>query len=184
MEIIKNRILAPTTVLETTLGIPKNYQQECIDEIYRLGDSQGQTTNVKAIMTSWIIWEETTILNQLLDNILKVIEVYVVRDASIHQEPTLVVNLDNAWGAIYKKGHYTKSHDHLFSWPYSFVYYLQTTDNTPLIFDDCNFNINPKDDKLIVFDANLKHSVPIHNDDVDRICVAGNVSIELIKNDN
>lgn len=129
MEIIKNRILAPTTILETTLGIPKNYQQECIDEIYRLGDSQGQTTNVKAIMTSWIIWEETTILNQLLDNILKVIEVYVVRDASIHQEPTLVVNLDNAWGAIYKKGHYTKSHDHLFSWPYSFVYYFKSTCN-------------------------------------------------------
>lgn len=178
MEIIKHRVLAPVNILETNLGIPKKYQQECINEIYRLGDSQEQRTNVKAIMTSWVIWEETTILNQLLDNILYAIKVYVVENVSIYQEISSIPKLDNAWGAIYKKGHYTKSHDHLFSWPYSFVYYLQTTDNTPLIFDDCNFNINPKDDKLIVFDANLKHSVPVHNDDVDRVCIAGNVSVE------
>ena len=165
MEIIKNRILAPTTILETTLGIPKNYQQECIDEIYRLGDSQGQTTNVKAIMTSWIIWEETTILNQLLDNILKVIEVYVVRDASIHQEPTLVVNLDNAWGAIYKKGHYTKSHDHLFSWPYSFVYYLINPGKagTMFLIDEKYGEIEyaeGKENSLIKFEGYRTHSPP------------------------
>lgn len=178
MEITKHRILTPTTILETTLDIPKNYQQECIDEIYRLGDSQGQTTNVKAIMTGWLIWKETTILNQLLNNIAKVIDACMVGSRPIHQETPNVVRLVNAWGAIYKKGHFTQSHDHLYSTPYSFVYYLQTTGNTPLVFDECNFNINPKDDTLVVFDSSLKHSVPIHNEDIDRVCIAGNVKVE------
>ena len=178
MEITKYNILTPTTILETTLDIPKDYQQECINEIYNLGDSQGQTTNVKAIMTSWRIWEETTILNQLLDNILKIIDVHMTKKMPIDTENAFITKLDNAWGAIYKKGHYTQPHNHLFGWDYSFVYYLQTTGNTPLIFDECNFNINPKDDTLIVFDSSLKHSVPIHNDDIDRVCIAGNVKVE------
>ena len=60
--------------------------------------------------------------------------------------------------------------------------YFKSTGNTPLIFDECNFKLNPTDDTLVIFPSYLKHSVPPHNDKEDRICLAGNVWWELKQN--
>jgi len=169
MIINKHHLKSPVEIIDIKLGIPQKYKQKCIDEIYKIGDSQNQSTNVKAIMSSWFLWEESKIFNPLLTKITDIILV------NIKDKEHLA--LYEAWSAIYKKNHYTIPHSHSPSY-ISFVYYLQSSGNTPLIFDNMEFSINPIDDTLVVFPSHLNHSVPPHNDEKDRICVAGNIEFK------
>jgi hypothetical protein len=166
-------IQSPTQVITTQLGILQEYKQKCIKEIYRLGDSQNQQTNVKAIMSSYHIFNESEVFNILINNIkITIDKCFPILDIRYEYF------LENTWSAIYKKGHYTISHNHAPS-QISFVYYLQSSGNTSLIFDGCNFRINPIDDMLVVFPSHLWHSVPKHTEEEDRICVAGNLVFNL-----
>ncbi len=166
-----NRHYLKTTVsiTETQLGIPQDYKQKCIKELYRLGDSLGKKSNVKAIMTTWDVWEESKVFNLLLRNIL---QKHI--DLGYNQDVRFDLAIQNAWGAIYKKGDHTVPHSHHPSYC-SFVYYLKSNGQTPLIFGDCNFEVNPLDDDLIIFPSHVMHHVPPHKDDEDRICIAGNL---------
>jgi hypothetical protein len=166
-------IQSPTEIVTTQLGIPQEYKQQCIKEVYRLGDSQNQQTNVKAIMSSYCIWEETKIFNQLLDKIIITLD-----KISPPFDPRFKSSLKEVWSTIYKKEHYTIPHSHTPS-QISFVYYLQSSGDTPLIFNDCNFQINPIDDMLIIFPSYLVHSVPKHIGKEDRVCIAGNLDWEI-----
>jgi hypothetical protein len=171
MDINRNYILSPVEIINTQLGIPQEYKQQCIEEAYHLGDSQNQQTNVKAIMSTYAIFDETPVYNPLLNNIKNVIDNFLPTPHS-----KLIYSLTNAWSAIYKKGHHTIPHQHSPS-HLSFVYYLKSSGNTPLIFDQCNFQINPIDDMLIIFPSHVWHSVPKHIDEEDRICLAGNLKL-------
>lgn len=175
MQIDRYHIQSPVEVITLQLGIPQDYKQQCIEEIYRLGDSMKGGTNVKATMTSFLIWEQSKVFNILLDNIKKIASSLVQIPIGTHD-----YILDSAWGAIYKKGNYTIPHHHL-PWANAFVYYLQSSGNTPLLFDDSNFKINPIDDTLVIFPAYLTHSVPLHNEEDDRVCIAGNFAYAPIK---
>ena len=171
MVINRHYIKAPTEIVTTTLGIPEDYKQQCIQEAYKIGDKQGQKTNVKAIMSSYQVWDETVVYNGLLEKVLYEIGNKLI---SIKDNRWAYVLID-AWIAIYKEGHYTMSHDH-FPSQISFVYYLKANGNSsPLIFDGCEFQVNPYDDLLVIFPSYLKHSVPVHGGE-DRICVAGNLA--------
>ena len=172
MQINRHHIQSPTEIITLHLGIPPEYKQQCIDEIYNLGDSQSQQTNVKAIMTSYQIWNESKVFDRLLDNIQRII------DNLIKKDKRLEFKLTDSWGAVYKKNDYTIPHQHLPN-NISFVYYLQSTGNTPLIFDECNFKLNPTDDMLIIFPSYLWHSVSKHNEEKDRICIAGNLQFHF-----
>jgi hypothetical protein len=164
MIITRNYIQSFSEIINLQLGIPENYKHECIDEIYKIGNSIDDYTNLKAIRSTYHIWEETEVLNLLLDKIIDTISELLKYDCK----------LANAWSAIYQKGHYADKHDHKPTF-LSFVYYLKSpNEKTPLVFDN-NFSITPKDDTLIIFPSHLKHSVPIHEDKEDRICVAGNL---------
>jgi hypothetical protein len=168
VQINRHHIQSPTEIITLHLGIPPEYKQQCIDEIYNLGDSQSQQTNIKAIMTSYQIWNESKIFNMLLNNIKNIISNIEPMDKRWE------FVLKDAWGAIYKKDSYTVCHWH-YPFQTSFVYYLQSSGNTPLIFNGCDFQINPIDDMLVVFPSYLFHSVPKHNEEEDRVCIAGNL---------
>lgn len=175
MIVNKHYLKSPVKIIDTILDIPQDYKQKCINEIYNLGDSQDQSTNVKAIMTSWKIWDESKVFNELFDKIFNsIIEI----DSKSLTDSRSVYNLSNAWGAIYKKGHYSQPHQHN---PHnlSFVYYLKSNGSTPLIFDEIDFHIKPIDNTLIIFPSYLIHSVPPHNIEEDRVCIAGNIDISL-----
>lgn len=173
MEINRYHIKTPTEVITTTLGIPKDYRQQCIQEAYKIGDSidrEKNYTNVKAIMSSYEIWTESDLYNPLLDKILHIVKDKIY--TKINQD--LKYDILNAWTAIYKEGHYTIKHTHIPS-TISFVYYLKANDfSSPLIFEDCKFEVKPHDDLLVLFPSYLPHSVPIHKGE-DRICLAGNI---------
>ena len=170
LQINRHHIQSPTEIITTQLGIPQEYKQQCIEEIYRLGDTMGETTNIKAIMTSYTIWDESKVFDILLNNIKIVIDNFANR----YNHWKFV--LEEAWGTIYKKDNYTIPHQHL-PCTISFVYYLQSSGNTPLVFDECDFKINPINDMLMIFPSYLTHSVPKHNEKEDRICIAGNLQL-------
>ena len=174
---VTHYIQFPSKIITATLGIPENYKKQCIQEAYKIGDKQFQKTNVKAIMSSYAVWEETNIYGPLLDKIMeKVNTLFPINDKRFKYD------LINAWMNIYKEGNYTESHNHSPS-QYSFSYYLQTSKNsTPLIFDNCDFEINPQEDLLILFPSYIDHSVPIHKGK-DRICLSGNIIFTSTKKD-
>ena len=172
-----HHLKAPLKISTITLGIPQLYKEKCIEEIYRLGDSMDQQTNVKAQMTSYQIWNESRVFDTLISNIDDSINKLIPIDI-----PQVKYKTGDAWGAVYKEGHYARyhtHHPHQLAW----VYYLKSTGDTPLVFDDCDFKVNPIDDTLVVFPGYVTHSVPKHIEKEDRICLAGNVDwFELNKN--
>ena len=164
-------------IIITTVEIPTNQIQEYIKEVYRIGDSQNQQTNVKAIMSNYAIWEETKVFNPLFDTIGSFLFEYLTEKSILKDIEDFEMVLKNAWSAIYKKGHHTVAHNHgLMDW--SFVYYLQSTGKTPLIFEDSGKKFYPKTNDLFIFPGYVSHSVPKHEDEEDRICLAGNFKIK------
>lgn len=168
MVIKEYHIKSPTKVVTLQLGTPQEYMQECIKEAYRLGDFQNQQTNVKAIMSTWFIWNETKVFNLLLNKIKEIVYLSYPLNKSKWKYELL-----DAWSNIYQKNHYTLLHNHSPS-EISFVYYLQSSGRTPLLFNESNFEVNPTDDTLVIFPSYLFHSVPKHQEEIDRICLAGN----------
>ena len=151
----------------------KNNNKKYIEEIYRLNDSQKQSTNLKAIMSSWWIWKESKEFNSLLKEISRVVINDIYPTFKNYNKNTRLEIIE-AWSAIYKQNHFAIAHNHHPN-DISFVYYLKLSkDSTPLVFNDINFKIYPTENTLIVFPSNVTHSVPIHKNKEDRICLAGN----------
>ena len=97
MNIHNYHVNHPTQVITTQLGVPQEYRQQCIKEIYRLGDSPNQQTNVKAIMTSYLIFNESKVFNKLLNNIQIFINNFIDKPYDLQYV------LRSAWGQFIKK---------------------------------------------------------------------------------
>ena len=181
MIIYKHSVNVKPYITSVKLGTSQDYINECIKEIYSLGDSMNNTTNVQGIMTTYMIFQESKVFDQLFVNILD-IATETREEDFVGKNCRLV--LKDAWGAIYKKGHYTKPHSHFPSAYISFVYYLQPAENTPLIFSDDKTSINPEKDLLIMFPGYVRHEVPIHEGTEDRIVLAGNLIVAANEDKN
>ena len=184
MIVNRYHLKTPFEVIKTKLGIPQDYKQKCVDELYRLNDSKSDITansdNVSTIMTSWMIWRESKVFNPLIQKIINFSE----KQGLLNTQNDKVIgegangkiteaNLYNCWGAIYKKDDFAVEHDHRPS-TYSFVYYLKSSGNTPLEFPKSEFKLKVTDDDLIIFPGYIPHSVPKHNNDEERLLLAGN----------
>jgi len=169
MIVNRHHLQSPVEIIEAQLNIPQDYKQECINEIYKIGNTNSEPSNVHGIRSTYKVWKETKILDPLLNYIQNTInELYKSKFTGDY------FSISSSWSIIYKKDDYAKPHIHLPN-TWAFVYYLKSSGRTPIIFNDINFSINPIDDMLLVFPATLKHSVPPHEGDEDRICVAGNM---------
>ena len=175
-KVIENYHLKHPFVIKTAfMDIPLNYKDKLINELYRIGDQQENTTNVKALMTSYTLYEETSMLGPFLKNLKKNIELMYGADHEKYE-----YDFSNIWGAIYKKDHYAIPHHHSPGY-LSWVYYLKTNDeSSPLIFPSADFSTQVKEDLLIVFPSYVIHSVPKHTSESDRICLAGNIDLKAI----
>ena len=81
------------------------------------------------------------------------------------------------WGLHYPPCSTVTRHFHR-GYDYTFVYYISVPNNTPLIFDD--FQYDPRERDLIVFSASLYHKVnPVH---YDRYVIAGNLKYKKVIN--
>lgn len=165
-----HHLSCPTVITKLKLGTPIKTREKWAEEAYKL-DYFSFKTNLQAQMSSYHIWTETKVYNDLLDLIQNTINNTEFNNNHIKNNVTY--NISEAWSAIYREGNYANSHCHKFCQK-SFVYYIKVGDNTsPLIFDHCNFGIEPQDDLLVMFDGHLEHSVPPHKGQ-DRIILAGN----------
>ena len=84
---------------------------------------------------------------------------------------------EDCWGALYKKGHYIKTHHH---WPsaLSWTYYLKTSPNTePFVFvvQEKEYPIYPEEGDLIIFPSVMNHRVSVSQTDDERIVIVGNI---------
>ena len=143
-----------------------------------IGDEQYKKTNVKADMTSWFMHET--------DKDFEIIANKAIEIAHDNSPSAVALATYDCWGAVYKKGDWSKNHDH---WPqiWSWVYNVECCDDcAPLVFhdsrDDVNsdhaYSLKPKSGRFTMFPGWIKHSVPKHDCDHDRIIVAGNISAD------
>ena len=142
---------------------------DLIKIIKMVGDTQNRKTNVKADMTGWLMQREYPIFNSVGDIAIK-----FAQEASPCE---VQLELYDIWGAIYKRGEFTKAHDH-WPHPWSFVYYVKSNGATPIIFPDCSYSLNPKAGDIVLFPGIIRHGVPIHESDEERIIVSGNINIK------
>ena len=142
---------------------------DLIKIIKKGGDTQNRKTNVKADMTDWFMQREYQIFNLIGD-----IAIEFAQEASpceVHLE------LYDIWGAAYKQGDFTKPHDH-WPHPWSFSYYAKSDGTTPIVFPDGPEYFYPKTNDMVLFPGILRHGVPIHESDEERIIVSGNINIK------
>ena len=140
--------------------------------IKQAGDNQNRKTNVKAYMTDWFMQRKYHIFNSVGDIAIK-----FAQEASPSE---VQLELYDIWGAVYKRGDFTKNHDH---WPHtwSFSYYVKSDGTTPIIFPDSPYSpysLYPKTNDIVLFPGILRHGVPIHESDEERIIVSGNIDIK------
>ena len=139
------------------------------DIIMKRGDEQLRKTNVKAHMTQWFMHKKDPTFAKIADQ-----AVALAIENSPHK-----VSLEpfDCWGNIYRKGDYTKSHDH-WPHPWSWVYYANVSDScSGLRFDDDGFRFIPDPGDLILFPGWLYHSVEPQTTDYERVVVAGNIKL-------
>ena len=163
----------PTIITTLKLGTPKELREKWAKEAYNL-NSFSYETNLKSQMSSYHIWEETKLYNELIDNLQTTINNTRTKINIIPKDHGFWIW--EAWSAVYKESEYALEHSHNKS-SLAFCYYIKVGNNTtPLVFNELPYKIIPEDDMLIIFDANLKHSVPPHVGE-DRIVLAGNCLI-------
>ena len=151
----------------------KQLKEQLIKGLENYQDVQNRETNVKATMTEWNI--STSEIEKLKCKILS------------HCSPMLWDNprckINDFWANIYRKGDYTLSHRHL-SDHIAAVYFLKSKRYySPLCFESFGFEkrIAPKEGRLVIFPAYLRHRVPKHKHKDTRITLACNISGTLYK---
>ena len=170
-------------VIKNPINIVKlNFKPEMrstlVDIILKHGDEQNHSSNVKADMTSWFMHE--------IDDSFKEIANQAIKIAHDNSPSAVALTTYDCWGAVYKKGDWTKNHDH---WPqiWSWVYNVDCCDScAPLVFHDSRdeknpnhaYSLVPKTGRFTMFPGWIKHSVPVHQCNHNRIIVAGNISAD------
>jgi len=148
--------------------LQKKLGQACRD----IGDVQKSSTNVQASMTGWYMHETNSDFMEVCRMAIE-----LAYDNSPRQGVPLIPY--DCWGAIYSTGDYTKIHEH---WPqiWSWVYNVTCCNKcAPLKFIDSLYEhtIYPKSGNMVLFPGWIRHSVPEHQCDHDRIILAGNLGI-------
>ena len=87
--------------------------------------------------------------------------------------------MSNFWGNVYKKGDYAQTHSHL-HYHYSFAYFVKAKwYDSPLVFTDSGKKVRPKEGRYVIFPAYLRHHVPKHRYNRERITLSGNQLIKV-----
>ena len=152
----------------TNEELQKRLAQTCRN----IGDVQKSSTNVQASMTGWVMHETNPDFMEVCR---------IATELAYEHSPRQGVPFMpyDCWGAIYSKGDYTKIHEH---WPqiWSWVYNVTCCNKcAPLKFIDSLYEhtIYPKSGNMVLFPGWIRHSVPEHQCDHDRIILAGNLGI-------
>ena len=139
---------------------------------YEKNNPVGMESYVKAWSSSYQTHKETDVFSGYLNFISDFSQNIYNNMFSINQE----LSLSDFWVSHYKKGDYTKKHNHGSSFNGNVIsgcYYVHVEEGaSPIIFEG-EEPIYPENDTLIIFSSNLYHEVP--PTDTERIVMSFNI---------
>ena len=148
---------------------------------YEKNNPVGMESNVKAWSSSYLTHEETDVFSEYLSYISDFSQNIYNNMFSVNSE----LLLSNFWVSHYRKGDYTKKHNHGTSFTSNVIsgcYYVHVEEGaSPIIFEG-EEPIYPENDTLIIFSSNLYHEVP--PTDAERIVMSFNLIQNNIPNFN
>ena len=151
-------------------------------DIREAGDYLGGRTAAKCLMTRWdmhTVYESFVLVSEKAMEIADSCPVATKTDTD--GTPLKVpLYLNDTWGLVYATGQSTKVHNH---WPslWSYTYCINACENcAPLIFPNAEkpLSVLPQTSQMVLFPAWIKHEVPVHTCEHDRIMIAGNLNVE------
>ena len=149
-------------------------------DIREAGDYLGGRTAAKCLMTRWdmhTVYESFVLVSEKAMEIAEACPLSTKTDTD--GNPLKVpLYLNDTWGLVYTKGQLAKMHNH---WPslWSYTYCVSACEEcSPLVFPNAQepLSVSPKTSQMIVFPSWLKHEVPIHKCEHDRIMISGNLN--------
>ena len=149
-------------------------------DIREAGDYLGGRTAAKCLMTRWdmhTVYESFVLVSEKAMEIAEACPLSTKTDTD--GNPLKVpLYLNDTWGLVYTKGQLAKMHNH---WPslWSYTYCVSACEEcSPLVFPNAQepLSVLPKTSQMIVFPSWLKHEVPIHKCEHDRIMISGNLN--------
>ena len=173
MECMKLKVKSYYDILIGEYPFHKHLKEEIVPLLEKYPDIQQRKTNVKATMTEWKWNPGSERIERLKQCIIT--EIYNHFQYNYINEPQLAVIFKDFWANVYRKGDYTKSHNHMGSM-YSFAYFLKATwYDSPFVFTHSKKRIRPKEGRYIIFPSHLTHHVPKSRFNGTRITFSGNL---------
>jgi len=150
-------------------------------DIREAGDYLGGRTAAKCLMTRWdmhTVYESFVLVSEKAMEIAEACPLATKTDTE--GAPLEVpLYLNDTWGLVYTTGQSAKVHNH---WPslWSYTYCVSACENcSPLVFPNAEkpLSVTPKTSQMVVFPAWIKHEVPVHTCDHERIMLSGNLNM-------
>ena len=150
-------------------------------DIRESGDHLGGRTAAKCLMTRWdmhTVYESFVLVSEKAMEIAEACPLATKTDTE--GAPLEVpLYLNDTWGLVYTTGQSAKVHNH---WPslWSYTYCVSACEEcSPLVFPNAKepLSVTPKISQMIVFPSWIKHEVPVHTCDHERIMISGNLNM-------
>ena len=152
------------------------------NDIRDAGDHLGGRTAAKCLMTRWDMHKIYASFLTVATEAIKIADACPLATKTDTDGKPLKVPLylNDTWGLVYTTGQSAKVHNH---WPslWSYTYCVSACENcSPLVFPNAKepLSVTPKTSQMIVFPSWLKHEVPKHTCEHDRIMLSGNLNVD------
>ena len=152
------------------------------NDIRDAGDHLGGRTAAKCLMTRWDMHKIYASFLTVATEAIKIADACPLATKTDTDGKPLKVPLylNDTWGLVYTTGESAKVHNH---WPslWSYTYCVSACENcSPLVFPNAKepLSVTPKTSQMIVFPSWLKHEVPKHTCEHDRIMLSGNLNVD------
>ena len=168
------RVKSDYVVLIGEYPFHKQLKEEIVPILEQYPDIQEKKTNVKATMTEWD-WNPGSDRIERLKQCINT-EVYNYCQYNFVTQSQPMLFFKDFWGNVYRKGDYTRPHDHVGS-VFSIVYFLKTKwYDSPLVFTHSKKRIRPREGTYVMFPSHLQHHVPKSRFEESRMTLSGNLN--------
>ena len=154
-------------------------------DIREAGDYLGGRTPAKCLMTRWdmhTVYQSFVLVSEKAMEIAEACPLSTKTDTD-GNPLKIPLYLNDTWGLVYTTGQSAKVHNH---WPslWSYTYCVSACEEcSPLVFPNAQepLSVAPKTSQMIVFPSWIKHEVPIHKCEHDRIMLSGNLNVDKLE---
>lgn len=180
IEIIQHNCSNIYAVFILTNFLEKDYFNQIKEKTEELTmvDSQNYNTNVKANMTSYKELLQHKDYGLFMKKSLQYLNI-IYKLRSPHPDQRIRYDFMDLWGMRHKKGNSTLLHTHAQT-GWSGAFYFKLPDTTYMNFPDFDTFQQLQENTLYLFPGLIKHSVPKHTHDIDRVSLAFNIDFKAV----